>query len=41
MVRFTSTQLRPVLSLRRGMKGPVILEKTTVSFSAAVISDRR
>jgi len=32
MVRFTSTQLRPVLSLRRGMKGPVILEKNNGIF---------
>lgn len=27
MIRFTSTQLRPVLSLNRSFRGPVILEK--------------
>lgn len=32
MIRFTSTQLRPVLSLRHGMKGPVILEKNNGIF---------
>ncbi|PQK87680.1 hypothetical protein [Pantoea ananatis] len=32
MIRFTSTQLRAVLSLRRGMKGPVILEKNNGIF---------